>query len=805
MLKTVQKKYLFTTKKIMKFIYYILFLLPIAGYSQLSISGKVIDKYNAFIPYANIAVKKDSVIIHQTMTDSVGKYSFVLNHNSPFELTFSELNFKQNKIVLQTVKDTVLNVQLEEVSNELNEIVVSSKRKIIERKADRYILNVTNSVSAMGSDAFTLLSKTPGVKGSSKQISLVGKKDVIVTIDDRVLQLSADELVSYLKTIPASDISKIEVITNPSAKYEAQGSSGIINIVLKKSTKKGYSGTVNLSYKQHRYASFNENLSLSYNKDKWNISGNISTSQDKNYIEHSIDTYYPAQTWYLTGNNKEKDKNFNFNFDVLYKLSENTQLSLSALNSNLKSDKFSYYRTDIFDAANQLDSISLTNSDGDKKSRQSSVNFQLKHNFDSKGTALSTEFEWLGRNEDRFQNLLAENYYDWAIVVPDSELQMRSTNTSKINVYTLNSEVKFPLENESELSVGAKFTFINLNTVSEIFDDINNQFFLNVDQSPISDYNENRQAVFSDFKKAIDKWKFQFGVRLEYTQTNGLTETSTSQSFKNDYFQIFPSLNIGYTVNDKNSLNLTYGRRINRPSFRLLNPFRAYTSAYDYWEGNPFLKPSITNNVDFVHNYNDKFTTSFSYSHTKDNFEQITIFQPDNVVSHLAMNYMDSNIFQLMVSTTLNKIKRVETNIQLQGFYKEFLSKISTLDDNSLLGWYFMINNQVELNKAKTITGELNFWYQSSTIDLEATYKDVYNLDLGLKFLLFQKNVSLALNASDLLRSNKERFSTNINNTKQNFYNYWEPRSFRISLQYKFGNRKINYKERDSTSEDVNR
>ncbi|QNK63466.1 TonB-dependent receptor [Pedobacter sp. PAMC26386] len=765
----------------MKLLFYLMLLFPMAGYTQISLSGKVSDQNKTPVSYVNIMVKHDSLLVAQTITDSLGNYRIKVGGIGSYEVFFQDINFIRQKVSLHLIKDTVVDVKLEEVNNKLSEVIISSRKNIIERKAGKYVIDISNSVIAMGSDAFILLGQTPGLKASSKQIGLVGKSDLIVTVDDKVLQLSGEDLVSFLKTIPSNDIARIEVITNPSAKYEAQGSSGVVNIVMKKSSREGYNATVNVSYKQYQHANFNENASLSINKGKWNVNANVIFATGTDLEEHAIDTYYPNQTWYVLGDGIDKNKSFNSTLDIQYRLSDQTQINLTVLNTNKKSDKKSDYKTNIFDLNHHLDSVSNSSSDQENKNVQSLVGFQLKHNFNTEGKSLIAGAEWLDRGEGSNQDLWNQNYLPFA-VQPITVSKIRSTNRTDLDVFTVNSELKLPVGGY-ELSVGGKATFVNLRNGSKVFEGVNGGYVFDALQSPVSIYKENRQALFSDFKRTFDQWKLQLGLRVEYTQTNG--------TFQKDYLQFFPSLNIGYSLDDNNNFDLTYGRRINRPGFKLLNPFRAYINAYDYWEGNPFLRPSVTNNLDVSHTFSHTFTTTFSYSNTKDNFEQIAVFQPGNVVSHQALNYMNSNLYQVMLTQSIKSGKWLVTNLQLQGFYKEYLAKISSIADNRAKGWYFMANNQVQLNEGKTVSAEVNFWYQSSNAELESTFEKQYSLDFGLKFLLLQKNLSVGLNVSDILKSNQERFSTQVNNIRQNFYNYWEPRSFRVSLQYKFGDKKV--------------
>ena len=199
------------------------------------------------------------------------------------------------------------------------------------------------------------------------------------------------------------------------------------------------------------------------------------------------------------------------------------------------------------------------------------IGFQLKHNLNSEGRSLTIETEWLSRGEDRSQDLSSKNYLNTFAFEPITISKIRSTNRTDLDVFTINSELKLPVD-AYELSVGGKNTFINLKNNSKIFEAVNDRYVFDALQSPVSAYKENRQALFSSVKKTFEKWKFQLGLRVEYTLTSGVSETSSKTSFRKSYLQFFPSVNIGYSLNENNSFDLTYGRRINRPGFSLLNP-----------------------------------------------------------------------------------------------------------------------------------------------------------------------------------------------------------------------------------------
>lgn len=791
--------------KNLKFIIFIFSIFPTFLFAQLKLKGKVVFNDGTPIKLATVTIKKDTLLIQDLSTENDGSFLADLKKGIyTYDVSYKgELLFSK---IIDLAQDEDLGTIPIVAEKKIEEVIIRKSKKSIDRKSDRYIINVEKSVMAVGSDVLTMLGKTPGIKVVKDEIKLVGKEGMQVAINGKVLQLNKDGIAELLKAIPSSDVSRIEVLTNPSSAYDAQGSSGIVNIILKKGVRKGYSLTYNSNYTQHKYATFGNNLSLTYDKEKWSINSNLNFERGKDFVEQDVSTYYPDQYFLGTSSYAKDNKKFNLFSDIQYKISEKSKLNFSFLVSNTKSEYNTGSKISILRSDNEIDRYYLGDDYLNSKLNKASANLQYRKEFDSLGQSLVIEADWFMNKGKFHQYLSGQDYTITGVPIPDKDFVNSSYTNIKTNIYSLNNTYVYPKLKLFNLTVGAKLLFIDLNTDSQLYQNIEGQFTYNREQSPVSNYKENRQAVFFDLNKKLEDWDLQAGLRLENTLIKGNTLAVENQYFENKSLNLFPSLNVVYNINEKDNLSFNYGKRINRPEFRLLNPFRSYYNAYDYWEGNPQTIPSISQNFNLAYNFRSKHNLSLSYSHTKNAYEQIAYFYPNSVVGHTTTNYMNLNAFQLMAATSFKPLKMLETNLQLQGYYKINNSLIDVIQNTNFWGWYGSINNQISFNTSKTITGEANFWYTLGDLQLEAYVKKQYSLDLGLKFSFLKEDLNIVLNATDVLKSMREISSITTNNINQTLKNYWTPPSFRLSVQYKFGNRKKEFKKRESeNAEEQNR
>jgi hypothetical protein len=420
--------------------------------------------------------------------------------------------------------------------------------------------------------------------------------------------------------------------------------------------------------------------------------------------------------------------------------------------------------------------------------------------LDSTGKHLTINGDWFKYNDDKNRFFNNTSYFQSGVVIPDSFAEYLSTSKQNIDLYTFKADVDLPYKT-FKLSFGTKLSFINNQSDLAFYKVRNAIYELDPGQTNLFNYQENTQALYVNYNKTIRSWDFQAGLRGEYTQIDGI---SANEQNRNEYFRIFPTFYIAYRANDKSTLALNYGRRINRPAYRKLNPFRWYSNQYAYTEGNPFLQPSYNDNIEISHTYNNVFTTTLSFSHTTNGFNDVNFIDAGtNIQAAKPVNFITGYHYQFSNAVTFNVLKWLESINQLDVFYNRSNSSImQTVSNLNGFGAYFSTLNQFVFNPSKTILGEVSFWYQFPSVDGLNQNKSQYNLDLGIKTLLFNKKIQLAITAIDILKTNQYRFNSLINNIRQEYNNYYDNRQLKITFRYNFGNEKIKQLDRKPGNEE---
>jgi hypothetical protein len=785
---------------------FLFFLIPffsvLSSKAQFNLSGKVTGESSKVLSFITVKISGPQNKVFYTQTDSLGAYHFKLQADK-YSVNCSPLNFKALNLPFTLTKDTVINIQLQGDQNNLADVQVRAKKAFIEKKIDRTVFNVENSVSAMGTDALELLSKVPGVRVLNDQVSLVGKGSVNVMINDKVVPLSADELSNYLKSISSENIAKVEVITNPPAQYDAQGNNGLINIVLKKVTLEGFKGSVNAALTKATYFTATAGGNLSFRKNKITLSSNFNIRKGSLVPFEQSDVFYPNQTWNIVN----KDRNFRTvpsgQIGMDYQASKNTLLGLSYNGGLTNFHSEENIKTKVYNQNKGLDSTLNSDANAKIQSHYYSANIYLKQTLDPTGKQLTINGDWFRYDDDKNRFFNNTSYFQNGNVIPSSFAEYLSSSKQNINLYTLKADVDLPYKT-FKLAVGTKLSFITNQSDLAFYKSRINTYEIDPRQSNLFSYKENTQALYVNFNKTIKKWDFQLGLRGEYTQIDG---TSVNEQNKSEYFRLFPTLYVVYRANDKNTFSINYGRRINRPAYRKLNPFRWYSNQYAYTEGNPFLQPSYNDNVEISHNLNNLFTTTLSFSHTTNGFNDVNFIDANtNIQAAKPVNFITEYHYQFSNAITLNVLKWWESINQADVYYTVSHSSIAQTQSNLKgFGAYFSTLNQFVFNPSKTMLGEAGFWYQFPSVDGLNQNKSQYNLDLGIKTLLLNKKIQLAITASDVLKTNQYRYRSLINNIRQEYNNYYDSRQLRITFRYNFGNEKIKQQERKLGNEEERR
>ncbi len=794
-----QKSATYKSKSMKKITLFILVLTISIVNAQITVTGTVTDNTNTPIEFANVVLlnKENNYLVSGTITNENGKFTIKTDKIGVFNLQISFIGFKDYKVTI--TKRTDLGKITLNTDNELDEIVIIGRKKIIERKAGKLIFNVQSTPFLKGSDGVEVLKRTPRINTNNDKISILGKDNVRIMINDRMTTLSGAELNAYLQSLTTKDITKIEVITNPSAKYSAAGNTGIINIVLKKQQADYYSGSVKAIYKPATYNAGEVTGSCNLKKDKWLLS--ISMNRAKGFREflQNSTINYPTQKWIYDNKGKREFNNVSGRLTLDYDFSKKTSIGVQYSGGVFKYPSISNSKTKIFNIQNSLDSTLVNHNNSYNKKYSHSINTHFQTKLDTLGKKLSIDLDYynFNKNEEDLFESSSPNIYQ------------SKDNKGINNIHNLSGRIDLELPLKfADIETGIKTSTIKNNSNIKNYDIINSVPILNNNQSNKFEYTENNQAIYFSANKEInEKWETQIGLRLEATQTKGYSIT-LNETTKDNYLKLFPTFYLNYKVNKNNAISFEYGKRIKRPYYFQLNPFRSNSDIYTYTEGNPLLKPSYINNIELSHSYKNLLQTSVYYKKVENGFNQITIFHPNNIQQIIPKNYFNSTEFGLTETVSSNITKKWETSNDIYVYYLKATSQIPEVKaENEGLTAYLETSNTFILNTKKTIFATLNYWYQfpeASDLDNANAYSE---LNIGFKALLLDKKLILSLKGTDIFKTHRETYiSYNSNNIKTTFSNYYDNRRLILSVTYRFGNNKIRGKNhRGSNSEEKNR
>ena len=757
--------------------------------SQIKISGQIKDEKNNPVEFIEIQLQnKDSIIFKSELTNAEGKF-IIETEKGEYSLLVRQLGVIYHEQKINVIQDTYIGIiNITEKEQQLQEVVITAKKKLIERKVDKLIFNVENSISASGGDAIDALKITPRVKVKNDNISMIGKNNMSVMLDDKLILLTGDELINFLKSIPSDNIKSIEVITTPPAKYDAEGNSGLINIKLKKSKLNQWNASLRSSYIQSTYPKGSFGGNFDYQKNKLSLYSNLNYVNGSNAPVETNKIYYPLGLWNEENKRRDFQNSVNGRIGADYKISEKFSVGMQYLGSFSKPKIAENSLTTIYNQTNsQIDSYINTLSENLGKNNNHSLNLNSTVVFDTIGKKMNINLDYFKFKND-----------DNRIFNTINLLSANNTSLQDIQNYSAKIDFEHPLK-WINLSYGGKLSFIKTQNNVNYFDTTLGTPIFDPTQSNEFNYDENTQAIYlNGTKKLNEKWETQLGFRLENTQTEGVSKT-LNQKNTNSYAKLFPTFYLTYTPNEKNSFSINYNKRINRPSYNRLNPFRWYSNPFSYTEGNPFLQPSFSNNLELNYTFNDNWSNSIYYSHTDNGFEQITIVDnTDNIQKTIAQNFFKTTIIGISESYTYNKLKWLSTTFSFDWNYSKSESLIPITNQNlNGSNAYFSISNDFNLNKNKTLLFNFSYWYNfkgTSDLDKNNAYSQ---LDASIKYFAFDKKLQISFNANDILSTNRPIYTSFTNNIQIDYKNYYDVRLFRLSLVYKFGNKNINVEKKE--------
>lgn len=782
----------------------ILFLLSLVFSSFLfsqSIEGTITDKENKPVADTEVLVTKNNLKF-STITDEKGMFKIALKENGNYVLEIIKDGVKTNSENISVKGNEKKDIQIKEEASvteqKIDGVTVTVKKKLFERKVDRLVFNVENSVASQGIDVIEALAKTPMVRTTDDAITIAGKSNVAIMVNDRLLNLSGQELINYLKTLRSDDVAKIEVITTPPAKYEAEGKSGLINIILKKNTSLGWNGSIQTSgsyYGGRPATSTRSGLAFNYQGSKLSLTANLSVGD--NYWENTSYNY-------LTGNGnsdywKTDSKSSN---NYKYK-GGNVKAEYKINDKNLVGINYNYSFSNPLEQAKNYTSISneegMTNLFSDSKNR----NHRNVHNT----TAFyDVKLDTLGSKLSISANLLmndanARNFYN---TVTSNTISTFANPISKYRIYSGQADLEKNFA-KIKTEAGLKYTKIKNDSEFNFFNINNGEYIVNKDRTNTFFYNEENYAAYvSTSFKINDKWDAKAGLRYEYTNLEGIS-LNDDNSAKFKYGKFFPTAYVSYKPNENNTFSLNYSRRITRPYFGNLNPFRYYTSEFEYNTGNPYLLPSFSDNFEFGYVIKNNFNITLYYNRNKDNWDRIQMVE-GNLKYSIVKNFYNEDQAGINISYNYNKLKWLESNIFVNGFYAK--SKSYLPEAVSAPAGYsanFNLDNNFFLNKDKTVTLMLGLWSNIPNRDGNTYYYGNASLYTGVKLNLMKKNLLINLYVNDFLNTNRSKGIEYYPNYNVEYYYKGITRNIYLSVTYKFGNNDVKGSTKEVKFEESNR
>ena len=790
---------------------------PYMAFSQNKVSGIIKDSVNNEIPFVNIAIlnNPDSSIVKGTISDELGAFKIENIKSGNYILKFYAVGYSEiysSVFQIDSLSQLIIpDIILKQQGVNLNEVAITSIKKTIEFKNGMTIMNVENSIMAAGNTVLDVLKRIPGVTVDSKNnISISGKQGVQIMLDGRMQQLAMDQIVAMLSSMSADQVSKIEVMKSPPVKYDAQGNAGIINIVTKKVNTKGYSGSV--TYNPGMGQRFGNSMFavLNFKSNKFTLYSNVNpmykTFFDR-YDYHKFVTYENNTTVFdHTGNHENLRKYISGKIGVDYAITKNTTIGAFVANTinNTRPVEHGYVSINGYNDVGFDHYYYVT--DDKEIWTNPSYNFNAEHKFDTLGTNLSLSVDYANfkNTSDRKSESVFLNTDD-SYAKPTQIYQ--SNNNSNISIFTQKLDFQTYIKPTWFFETGAKGTFVN-NITDFVFqrqDTTINTLIVDTAFTNKYNYKETLLAGYMNLRKEFKKGSISIGVRTENTEITGYNATNGFRLTRS-YLNFFPSFLFDYQITEKQMIQFNYGKRLDRPNYFQLNPFKRFEDQYAVAAGNPYLNPQYSNNFDFVHTYNQWLTNSIGYAHFTQLFSDIS-YQNDStkVTTFTPVNLDQSNYYyyNLFIQKQIKQWWNIE--FSLNSYYINYKSKINTstiLDVNTLSGNIYFNNDFVLPKKFKI---QLTMHYNAPIQSGPNYNKANGSCDFGVKKTLFKDKFNIMFQFLDMFYTDISRTVYDFDHQYYTFNSKDDTRRFRLTLSYKFGKTNIQVKDKSGNGQESGR
>jgi outer membrane receptor protein involved in Fe transport len=750
------------------------------GQTDYVIKGRIVDINNHPIALANVIVKQVNTdkIIHSAQTDTGGHFTLNAKEKGNYLITISEVSMDSLSIAL-TLGDIQMvqlpDIILKAVIKRLKQVTINSKAPVLERKVDRLIYNLNNSISANGASLFEALQAAPLLNVSDGGVSMVGKGSMAVMVNEKIIYLNGTDLANYLKTLRAENVEKIEIITTPPSKYEAQGSGGLVNIVLKKNQSLGWKGSAGSTYYQNARSSYNNSLALFFRSRKLSTSFTFNQSNFRSVITESVDIIGQANK--ILSNEKRfgSSPNLQTGLSLDYELNKSNNLGL-IYNVSKNNGSTNFSNTYSFVNGSSVDSVLKTTGEIARPLFTQTLNLYHDLKVDSNGKKLSSSINFF-TNRPELNN-------DFISVSDKAYAAVRTNSFSQYRIWSVQSDLTLPYK-WAKVETGVKFATYDNGASLTYANIIGNDAQVDKSRSNDFDYTENNLAAYYSMESDLsEKWTAKAGLRYEYTIMDGYSPT-LGQRNQNNYGAIFPTAYLVYKADTDNTVSVNYAKRINRPRLNQLNPFIYYTNIYTSFTGNPSLLPSYSDNFELNYLYKGMLSLTVFNQHNRDEISPlITVNGP--LQSYSTGNFLTTDNIGGYVSFNKTLLKWWENNTSASFFHSSSKSNISEIPRQD--GFSASIN----FNNSFKISDDLSL-YLNYTQNLPSTTGNVYSyaqrsFRTGARLKLLKDN--LIISPSYLLGSltRIDIHYSDFVQTQKTDYNY---NTFNLNVTYLFGRSKV--------------
>lgn len=774
------------------------------------ITGQVIDGNQKTIEAATIALlrAKDSSVAKITAAGKDGNFVFENVGAGTYMVSISAIGHKKafsDMFEISQINPSIILkvIELIPVSKTLGTVTVTSRKALIEQKIDRTIVNVEAAITNVGASALEVLEKSPGVSiDKDGNISLKGKQGVQIFVDGRPTYLSGADLANMLRNMTSNQLDQIEIMTNPPARYDAAGNSGIINIKTKKNKQLGYNGSFTLGYGQGRYPKLNESVNFNYRKNKVNFFANLGYSYRKNFNDLDIQRkFIEAGTKVLRSHFDqqsriiESSQSLNAKIGLDFYASKKNTVGVVFTGFNNPGDFSNSSDVDISDPLRVLQSKTFATTNNARKWKNFGTNINFRHVFDSTGKELTADIDYLGYRSSNMQDLINAYYGPNGIptVTPDTLL---GDLPQDIKIYSAKIDYVHPLKGETKIEAGIKTSFVKTDN-NAVYDSlINNQKVRDIGRSNYFIYEENVNAVYVNVSKSFSKKiSGQLGLRVENTQAKG-NQVTTGVKFNRNYTQLFPTLFLQYNLDAKNTVGVNYGRRIERPDYSDLNPFILFLDRYTFEQGNPNLQPQFAHNVELSHTFKGFLTTTLNYTNTTD---IITDVLEQNTARNESFvkksNIASQRQYGLAISAGFPVNKWWNMNVYGNIYNNHFSGVVNNdkITTGATTG-QFNLSNQFKFNKGWA--AELSGYYRTTSVEGVLKIGGFGMLNAGVSKQVLKGKGSMRFNVRDLLWTQRIRGESRFSNIDANFQQRRDSRVANVSFTYRFSKGKVNGQKR---------